>query len=382
MDIIADKLGVDRVAIRMINAVEEGDISPTGQQTLHSVGLKECIAKVAESADWTKPKERFRGKGIACAFKNTKTPTGSSALVLVSQDGSVEVLAGTVEIGQGSQTILAQMAAEELGVPFEHVIMAIPDTDNTPFDASTTSSRSTFHMGNAVRNAARDAKNQLLMIAAKTFAADPADLAVEGGLVFSTKNPDKKLPVGQLLKQEYKAGLDIIGRGSFYPGSQGETKGMWSSPSIFWMYAAHCAEVEVDIETGRVKLLKLVGAHDVGKGINPVTCLGQIEGGMVHGVGPALYEEMVIDENGRVKNTSFLDYKIPSALDVPEITSLLVEAPHRDGPWGAKGIGEMTLVPMAAAIANAIYDAVGVRIKDLRITPDKILEALKAKEKK
>ena len=382
MDIIAHKLGIDPVEIRLMNAVGEGDVSPTGQQRLHSVGLKECIKKVAESVDWGRPKGKYRGKGIACAFKNTKTPTGSSAVVIVSQDGSVEVLASTVEIGQGSKTVLAQMVAEELGVPFENIIMATPDTDITPFDASTTSSRSTFHAGNAVRRAARDAKDQLLVVGADILGVDSSDLTIERGLIFSKKKPDKKLTVSQVIKHKYKAGLDIIGRDSFYPVADGETGGMWSAPSIFWMYGAHYAEVEVDVETGRVKLLKVAGAHDVGKAINPLTCLGQIEGGMVHGIGPALFEEMIIGERGQVENTSFLDYKMPTAPDIPEITSLIVEAQHREGPWGAKGIGEMTVVPMAAAISNAIYDAVGVRIKDLPITPDKILKALKREQRK
>jgi carbon-monoxide dehydrogenase large subunit len=257
--------------------------------------------------------------------------------------------------------------------------MAIPDTDITPFDASTTSSRSTFHMGNAVKKAAKDAKDQILVIAADMLNADSSDLMIERGLIFSKKNPSKKLTISQVIKNEYKAGLDIIGRNSFYPVADGETGGMWSAPSIFWMYGAHYAEVEVDIETGRVKILKVVGAHDVGKAINPFTCLGQIEGGMVHGIGPALFEEMIIGERGQVENTSFLDYKMPRSLDIPEITSIIVEAHHREGPWGAKGIGEMTVVPMAAAIANAIDDAVGVRIKDLPITPDKILRVLKEK---
>lgn len=379
MDIIAHKLGMDPVEIRMKNVVGEGDISPTGQQKLHSVGLKECIKKVAESVDWNRPKEKYRGKGMACAFKNTKTPTGSSAIVIVSQDGSVEVLTSTVEIGQGSKTILAQMVAEELGVPVENVIMVTPDTDITPFDASTTSSRSTFHMGNAVRRAAKDAREQLFLIASEILGEDSEDLAIEKGLIFSKKNPGKKLTITQVIKHEYQAGLDIIGKDSFYPIAEGETGGMWSAPSIFWMYGAHYAEVEVDIETGRVKILKISGAHDVGKAINPSTCQGQIEGGMVHGIGPTLFEEMIIGERGEVVNPSFLDYRMPAAPDIPEITSLIVEAPHREGPWGAKGIGEMTVVPMAPAIANAIDDAVGVRIKDLPITPDKILKALKEK---
>jgi CO/xanthine dehydrogenase Mo-binding subunit len=234
-------------------------------------------------------------------------------------------------------------------------------------------------MGNAVRRAAKDAREQLFLIASEILGEDSEDLAIEKGLIFSKKNLGKKLTITQVIKHEYQAGLDIIGKDSFYPIAEGETGGMWSAPSIFWMYGAQYAEVEVDIETGRVKVLKISGAHDVGKAINPSTCQGQIEGGMVHGIGPTLFEEMVIGEKGEVVNPSFLDYRMPGAPDIPEITSLIVEAPHREGPWGAKGIGEMTVVPMAPAIANAIDDAVGVRIKDLPITPDKILKALKEK---
>lgn len=380
LDIIAKKLGIDPVEIRIKNCVVEGDISPTGQQRLQSVGLKECIKKVSDSIDWNRPRKKYVGRGIACGFKNTKTPTGSSAIIIISHDGSVQVLTSTVEVGQGSKTILAQIASEELGIPIENIIMVTPDTDITPFDASTTSSRTTFHMGNAVRRAAKDAKDQLLVISADILGVDSDELVIEDGLIFSKRNPDKKLTISQAIRHEYQAGIDIIGKDSYYPVVESESKGMWSAPSIFWMYGAQCAEVEVDPETGMIKILRIIGAHDVGKAINPSTCKGQIEGGMVHAIGNTLFEEMIIGNMGEVVNKSFLDYRMPGSLDIPEIESLIVETPHREGPWGAKGIGEMTVVPMAPAIANAIYDAIGVRIKELPITPDKILKALKNKQ--
>jgi len=381
MDIIAHKLGIDPVTLRLQNAVEEEDTSPTGKQVLHSVGLKECIKRAAQSIEWDmKSGKKHRGKGIACAFKNTKTPSGSSAIVKVSQDGSVEVLTSTVEIGQGAKTILSQMVAEELGVPLESITVATPDTDVTPYDASTTSSRTTFHMGNAVKKAAKDAREQLFEMASEMLGVETEDLRREKGEIYSQDNPKLRLSLAEVIKNQYGAGLDIIGRGSYYPLVEGETGGMWSAPSIFWMYGADCVEVEVDLETGQVKILRAIGAHDVGKVINPVTCEGQIEGGIVQGMGPTLFEEMVVGERGDVLNPSFADYKMPTALDIPEVTSLIVEATHREGPWGAKGIGEMTTVPIAPAIANGIYDAVGVRIKDLPITPDKILSALKKKQ--
>ncbi|MFQ6078130.1 MAG: xanthine dehydrogenase family protein molybdopterin-binding subunit [Thermodesulfobacteriota bacterium] len=382
MDIIAHKLGIDPVAIRLKNAVEEGDTSPTGQQILHSVGLKECIKKVVQNVDWNKPNKKNRGKGSACGYKNTKTPSGASAIVKVSQDGSVELLTSTVEIGQGAKTILSQMVAEELCVSLETITVAAPDTDVTPYDASTTSSRSTFHMGNAVRKAAKDAREQLFEIASEMFGVGIEDLWAEKGKIYSQGNPKAGLSFAEVIKNQYGAGLDIIGKGSYYPLAEDGGGGMWSAPSVFWMYGADCVEVEVDSETGQVKTLRAIGAHDVGKAINPVTCEGQIEGGMVHGIGPTLFEEMMVGERGDVLNASFADYKMPTSLDIPEVTSLIVEAAHREGPWGAKGIGEMTTVPTAPAIANAIYDAIGVRIKDLPLTPDKILKALRGKQSK
>ena len=380
MDMIAHKLGMDPVEIRLKNAVEEGDISPTGQQVLYAVGLKECIKKVAEGIDWGQPSGKNRGKGIACAFKNTKTPSSSSAIIILSQDGSVEALVSTVEIGQGSKTILSQMVAEELGVPVDHITFTTGDTDITPFDASTSSSRSTFHMGNAIREAAKDIREQILRIASKMLGVKIEDLQIESGKIYSKKSPDQRFTYSEVIRFEYAAGSDIIGRGTYYPAIEDKTGGIFSAPSIFWMYGAHGAEVEVDVGTGQLKVLKVVGAHDVGKAINPMTCQGQIEGGVVHGIGTTVLEEMLIGDRGNVLNPSFLDYKMPTALDIEEITPLIIETAHGEGPWGAKGIGEIATVPVAPAIANAIYDEIGIRIKDLPITSEKILRILKQKD--
>jgi len=335
--------------------------------------------------DWNKPVKKnkgkkIRGRGIACGYKNTKTPSGSSAIVKINQDGSVEILTSSIEIGQGVKTILSQIIAEELKVPLEKITLAIPDTDATPFDASTTSSRTTFHMGNAVKRAVKDCKEQLFKIASEILGVKVEDLQMEEGKIYLRKNPEKYLTLSEVIKRKYPAGLDIIGYGSYYPTIAGETGGMWSAPSIFWMYGAHYVELEVDTETGKVDILKVVAAHDVGKAINPLTCEGQIEGGVVHAIGPALFEEMVWGERGDLINPSFLDYKIPTALDIPDITPIIVEVHHKEGPYGAKGIGEMTTVPTAPAIANAIYDAIGVRIKELPITQEKIIEALREKQ--
>jgi carbon-monoxide dehydrogenase large subunit len=244
-------------------------------------------------------------------------------------------------------------------------------------------------MGNALRRAAQDARQQLLEIASKFLAVDIADLQVEEGIIYAKSNPSLRKRFAEVIKNQFGGGLDIIGRGSYYSEIEGHTGGMWattdpslsekwSSPSI-WMFGSDAAEVDVDVGTGKVKVQKLAGAYNVGKVINPLTCEGQIEGGLVHGMGHALFEEMIIGKKGELLNPSFADYKIPTSLDTLEIIPLTVEKAQSEGPWGAKGIGEMTLVSSPAAIANAIYDATGIRIKDLPVTPEKMFWALKEK---
>jgi carbon-monoxide dehydrogenase large subunit len=373
MDMIARRLGMDPLEFRLKNILREGDRMPTGQPA-HSVGVEECLRRVAAELRWGEKSPPGRGKGIACTGKNTKTPSGSAAYVVLNQDGTVNVLTSTVEIGQGARTILAQIAAEELGVPVEAVSVSLPDTDATPFDASTTSSRSTFHMGNAVRAAARDIKEQLASLGALVLCCRPEDLEVGGGKVVLRGAVQRSLSYQEVLRQCYGAGGSVLGRGFYYPPAE-EGSGMWSAPSVFWMYGAQGAEVEVNPETGQVRVLKLVAAHDVGKAINPVTCSGQIEGGVVHGLGVTLLEEVVMDQ-GRILNANFHDYKMPTAMDVPEVVPIIVEAQHRDGPYGAKGVGEPVVTPTAPAIANAVEDAVGVRIKELPLTPERVFRAL------
>ncbi len=380
MDIIADKLGIDPLEIRLKHVYEEGDTHLT-EQILRSQGLKECLVKVAEKMDWGKKAlGKARGKGIACMERAVKTPFGSAALVKVNEDGSVNVLSSTTEVGQGSSTILCQIVAEELGIPLERVRKASPDTAFTPFDASTTSSRSTFHMGNAVKMAARDAKDQIIKLAAEILEANPDDLVIKEGNVFVKGMPEKPLPIEKILREQYGISGTVLGRGYFFPKVTEGPVEYYSNMMAFYLLGAHGVEVEVDRKTGEVRILKIYAAHDTGKAIHPTSCAGQIEGGVSMGSGFALLEEMLF-KDGHVLNPSFLNYKIPSAVDTPAIVPILVECAHPDGPFGAKGMGETTNVPTPPAIANAIYNAVGVRIKDLPITPDKVLAALKRKGK-
>lgn len=384
LDMLAEGIGMDPVELRLKNALEEGDISATGQ-ILHSVGIKECIRKAAEAIEWGKKTKTYRGKGIGTLYKMTQTPSSSSAFVKMSEDGSVEVLCSTVDMGQGSETIFAQIAAEELGVDVQNVRVVSPDTDVTPFDHGTASSRSTFHAGNAVKLAAAEARKQLFAVAADQLEARAEDLEARGGFIYVKGSKGPGTPISAIrMGITYGKGHPIMGSGTFSvpeatPLDQETGQGVY--PSIFWLYGAQGAEVEVDPDTGKVEVLKVAAAHDLGRAINPLNCEQQIEGAVVTGVGIALLEELVL-QNGTPVNRNFRDYRIPTSMDAPEVTSIFVEATHKDGPFGAKGVGEPALAPTAPAIGNAIYDAIGVRVKDLPITPEKVLKALKEKGEK
>ncbi len=378
MDMIAKRLGIDPVELRLKNAFDEGSIHPGGQ-TLSNVSLKACLSAVADTLEPRKKKsgtQALRGKGVAFGERGIKTPFASSAIVKINEDGTVDVLASTSEVGQGSETVLSQIAAEELGVPFDWVAKAGADTAYTPFDESSTSSRSTFHMGNAVRAAARDAKQQLLAIAADVLKASVEDLDIRDGRIRHRDHSELDTSIEALLKRRYGPSSTVLGRGFFYPDGLVSPDKYFALISIFWMYAAQGAEVEVDPETGRVKVLRLVAAHDVGRAINPANCRCQIEGAIAQGLGLALFEDLVV-ENGTTENPTFQSYKVPTTLDMPDIEAILIEQPHERGPFGAKTVGEPALVPTAAAIGNAIADAIGVHIHDLPITPEKILAALR-----
>lgn len=382
MDIIARALEIDPLEIRLINAVEEGAISATGE-VLHSAGLKEALRKAAELLEWEKPPGKNRGRGIACMHKNTATPSSSSAIVKINEDGTVTVMISAVDMGQGIHTVAAQVVSEELGIPVERIQVMNADTDMTPYERSTTASRATFHTGNSVRAAAIDARNQILEMASQLMEVNPNDLILKDGKILVAGNPSSgSIRIEETIKGGIlvaKGGKPVVGHGVFstssFTTSLDPETGQGARPTAFWMYGAQAAAVEVDTETGQVEVLKMTAAHDVGKAINPLLCEQQIEGSLVMGIGGTLYEEQIVHE-GKTLNPNFTDYKIPTSLDVPSMVTFMVEAPHELGPYGAKGVGEPGLAPTAAAISNAIYDAIGVRIKDLPITPEKILKAL------
>jgi carbon-monoxide dehydrogenase large subunit len=380
MDIIADRLGLDPVEIRQMQLYQDGDEHATGQ-ILDSEGIKDCVTAVADAMGWgERPRVKDRGMGIACMERTVKTPFGSGAFLKINEDATVDILGSTTEVGQGADTILSQIVAEELGVSVDMVRKPAPNTAFTPFDASTTSSRSTFHMGNAVKMAANDARRQLLRLASSLLDKTPDALTIRDSRIFAPGEEEDGLSIVEVMKRHYGPSSTVLGRAFYIPKMPEGPAEYYTRDTIFWLLGAGGAEVEVNRKTGEVKVLKLWGAYDVGKAINPASCEGQIEGGISMGLGFALSEDLTF-VNGQIMNPSFLGYKLLSAVDMPEIESILVEHPHPDGPFGAKGMGETTNVPVPPSIANAIHDAVGVRIRTLPITPEKVLRALAAKAK-
>jgi CO/xanthine dehydrogenase Mo-binding subunit len=386
MDDIARRLGIDPLELRLKNLVQEGDVFVTGDK-LVSVGIAKCLKGAAEAVGWKgkeeqgsrEPSGKVRGKGLAVMIKTTMTPSNSSALVRLNADGSAVLLTSSVEIGQGTQTSLAQIVAEELGISPERVSVTFPDTDVTPFDQSTSSSRTVFTMGGAARQAAEQVRRQLLEIGANVLEADVEDLELVEGNMQVKGAPDKKKSISQLFQARYGAAV-----GSMAASYDSQTSGGVDArtgkgkASAFFFLSACAAEVEVDTETGKVTIEQVVSAVDAGKAVNPRQCHMQNEGSMIMSLGSALFEEMVFD-NGQPINSTFLEYMPPSMEDYPRrFESVLVETPHPEGPFGAKGVGEAALGPVEPAIGNAVANALGgIRLRDLPLRPDRVLAGLR-----
>lgn len=386
MDDIARRLGMDPLEVRLKNLLKEGDRFITGEPMI-SVGISECVKQAAKSIGWDGKAEQslrstpiVRAKGLAVAIKSTSTPSTSAASVRLNADGSAILLTSSAEIGQGAQTSLAQIVGDILGLPVERVSVTFPDTDVTPYDKSTSSSRTTFHMGRAAEIAAGQIRDQLLQAGAKALEARIEDLELKDMRLQVKGVPEKFLTYPQLFRVIFgEPSGSLFGNHTLRTEGGVDSKSGKGKGSSFWFYSASGAEVEVDLETGKVRVLRVAAAVDVGKAIHPRQCDLQNEGSALAGLGSALFEEMRFD-NGQPINSTFLDYLLPSTLDHPdEFHSLLVETPHPDGPFGAKGMGEAALPPMAPAIGNAVANALnGVRVRELPLTPYKIVAALRA----
>jgi CO/xanthine dehydrogenase Mo-binding subunit len=368
-DIIARELDIDPVELRRRNILREGRPQATGTK-IKDAAIEQLLDALVREMQWGKPFDRGTGvirsgRGIAIGFKASISPTTSVAIVNVSADGSASLNMATTDMGQGSDTIMAQIVAEVLDIEAERVRVMHTDTDITPYDMGTLGSRSTFHMGHAVRLAAEDAKAKL------------AALAAEAGLPPGTNYPPSEIFVKRYGMQ---AG-NVIGSGTYVPSYQSpdKTTGMSENVTPFWMVGGAGAEVEVDTETGKVKITKLVNVADCGTPINPKIATTQISGGAIMSLGFTLFEDMILD-GGQVTNASLADYKIPGIHDIPPMVNELVDAKQSNGPFGAKGLGETSTFGVSPAVANAIDDAVGVRLTELPMTPERVLRALRAKE--
>ena len=384
MDILAEKAGIDPVEFRLINANEPGEMTPQNLK-ITTCGLKQCIDKVSEALDWEKVRKEGHGIGMASLIHvgggaRIYRSDGCGTIIKMDDYGRVDVFTGATDMGQGSETVLAQMVAEELGVSFEDVNIVNGDTNLSPWDVGAHASRTTFIAGNSALLAAKKLKSQVFEIASEFLQEDIGFLELGQRRVFSKRDPEKKIDLAKLLRSTHFStqGRVFMAEAFYDPPNQLYDKENKGNISATYAFGSHGVEVEVDKETGQVKILKYVAAHDVGSAINPLLLEGQICGGVVMGAGYALTERL-ISEKGEIKNPNFLDYKILTPKDSFPIETIFVETEDPEGPFNAKGVGEPGVVPSAPAIANAIYNAVGVRIKDLPITPEKVLAALKKK---
>jgi len=386
LDQAAHQLRIDPAEMRLKNAVQPGYVSVHGWQ-VKSAGLNECVEKATGATGWqNKRTEKTPGRGIGLACCNHVSGYsaffppfhGSSAVLRLELNGKVSVISGEVELGQGQKTVFSQIAAEVLGLGVESVRMTPVDSDYSTFGLGAWASRTTTVGGKAVYLAAKELQSKINAYASSLLGAEEDKLIMAGGKITQADRPDNGITLADLATRYLYQhnGSFIYGFGEFNPGTQVPDAGKYGNPSCAYPFAAHIAEVEVDTGTGQVQVVSYHAAHDLGRTINPLGASGQIEGGVAMGIGWALMENMVYD-NGRVANASFLDYRVPGPRDLPQINSIFVESNDPYGPFGAKGLGEPTLNPVAAAVSNAIYDAVGVRLRELPFTPEKVLAALK-----
>ena len=393
LNMVAHRLGMDPLELRIKNAVRKGDETATGA-VLKSCGLVECLEAVGEKIGWKEkranPKPN-RGLGIACGvhFTGVRLSPGidadfAGATMTVNDDGSVNLATSCVDIGSGSTTALTQIAAEVLGIEIERINTIFGDTETCPMGWGSRASRNTAIGGMAVKKAAEDARGQILKAASEKMEVHPDDLDIKNSTVFVKSAPSRSMSVA-----------DVIRFNRYRPNGQAVmAEAHWDAPSTLadkvtgkgnfsmaFSFGAKAAEVEVDPGTGAIKITEIAASQDLGKAINPLGAETQIEGGVHMGLGFAMSEEIVLDEKGRMRNNYLLDYRIPTPLDTPPISPILIETIDPIGPFGAKGVGEMATIGTPDALVSAVHDAVGVWVTDLPVTPEKILLALKKKKK-
>jgi CO/xanthine dehydrogenase Mo-binding subunit len=374
MDALAEELGIDPVEFRILNANKPGTVTPQGIR-ITTCEMRECLRRAAQEIGW---KGRGmagpnRGIGFAAFFHvgggaRVYRSDGCGTILTVDDFGLVTVITGSTDLGTGSDTAIAQIVAEELGIPVQNVRVVNDDASIRPWDVGTHASRATFVAGNSALLAARKAKEIILNAAAEVLNTSIRSIVVENGMVYDRENPSKRIEFDKLVRRIHfrEGGTNIVVSAFYDPPTVMQDESWRGNISAAYVFGAQAALVEVDQETGEVKVLKVVSVHDSGRIINPMAAEGQVHGGVHMGIGYALYEELVL-EQGRVVNASFADYHVPTAQETPVVKAVFVENPDPAGPFGAKGIGETACIPTAAAIANAVYDATGRRVKKLPI---------------
>ena len=415
LDEIAEELGIDPIDLRLKNMMKTGDTT-CNDLNMSSLGMEECIEAVKNGSGWTEKKGKLpdgKGIGMACGFfvsgagypiYRSDTYHGTVVIKLTEDGGTVLVYTASAEIGQGSDTTFAMIAAEALGVPLSAVRLASGDTD-MGVDLGAYSSRQTLMTGHAVKEAAEDVKAQVLAVLAEELgaAADKMDIQ-NGEIVFAEGDVDYSALRTRYIKEHrgwtdnvedgpltfkeasriaYLAKGSIVGTGKYKPPQLGgKFKGAAVGTSPAYGCSAQVVEVSVDMETGHITVEKMTDAHDCGLAINKTSVEGQMQGSLSMGLGEALYEEVKFDDRGHVINADLAEYKIPTALDMPNVEAIIVETDEPNGPFGAKEVGEGAIMPAIPAILNAVYDATGVRIKELPLTPERVCMAIREARKK
>jgi putative selenate reductase molybdopterin-binding subunit len=383
MDEVAQELGIDPLKLRRKNLIRQGDEDPIATKlgegkegfarTVESCGMEDCIRLAGDAVPGSAPSgERpfhrvRRGRGFALCMHGTGIPGDdmAGATIKVNEDGSFNLLVGAADLGTGSDTVLGQMAAEVLGVSLDDMVVYSADTDHTPFDVGAYASSTTFVSGTAVTRAAEKVRDRLRAVAGTLLEIAPEALEFRDGFFTS--------PAGARVHVKEAALKSFYGR---------DKEQIVESASFLTMvcpppFCACFAEVEVDLDTGMIRVVDIASAVDIGRAINPTLAEGQIIGSIAQGIGYALTEEMIFNESGRNLNPSLMDYKVPVATDLPDIKGLIVETDEPTHPFGVKSVGEICLDNVAPAIANALFNATGVRIRDLPLTPEKVLKALR-----
>jgi CO/xanthine dehydrogenase Mo-binding subunit len=389
LTVLAGMIGMDPMEVHLRNAIRTGETSVHGWH-MGSSGLSECIEKAREAIGWKEKHgqkrgsgTRRRGVGVAAAIhvsgnREIADWDGASVAVRVNEDGRAIVITGESDVGQGSNTMLSQIVANELGIPVDHVTVNAPDTDVAPFGWGSIASRVTMTAGNAALKASREARSKILDIVSRKLETAPEDLTIEDGVVHVVGVPGRKMTVGEAARAHLirSGGEAIYTRATWDSPTVMADKNYYGNVSAAYSFAAQAVEVEVDTETGQVRLVDSYMVEDCGKALNPLAVHGQTNGATTQGIGWALYEGYQF-EDGRLVNGNFADYNLPTADAVPSLRADVVESNDPNGPYGAKGASETAVCPVAPAIANAVFDAVGIRINSLPITPEKVLAALR-----